>query len=257
MSRAEWLRTAQRAADASGEIVRRYYGRKLEVNLKADSSPVTKADVEAELAIREAVREAHPRHGFYGEETGRDEGASDVMWLIDPIDGTKSFIRGYPFLSTQIAVREGDELVVGVSDAPVFGTGERAWAIAGEGAWLDGDRLAVSAIAALDRATLSIGNVRALAAGPGWTSLGRLVAGCDRIRGYGDFYHYHLLAAGKIEAVIESEVNVLDVAAVSVIVTAAGGRVTDLNGAPIDLETKSIVASNGRLHDLILDALSS
>lgn len=255
MSRTEWLRTAQRAADASGEIVRRYYGRKLEVNLKADQSPVTKADVEAELAIREAIREAHPRHGFYGEETGRDEGSGDVLWLIDPIDGTKSFIRGYPFLSTQIAVREGDELVVGVSDAPVFGAGERAWAIAGEGAWLDGDPLTVSAIAALDRATLSIGNVRALAAGPGWANLGRLVAGCDRIRGYGDFYHYHLLAAGKIEAVIESEVNVLDVAAVSVIVTAAGGRVTDLNGGPIDLETTSIVASNGRLHDLILNTL--
>jgi histidinol-phosphatase len=113
----------------------------------------------------------------------------------------------------------------------------------------------VSAIATIEEATISTGNLRSLARGPRWGAFGRLVARLDRIRGFGDFLHYHLLAAGRIEAVIESDIGILDIAALTVIVERAGGRVTDLDGAPIGLRSGSILASNGRLHDTILEAL--
>ena len=109
---------------------------------------------------------------------------------------------------------------------------ELAWAEKGIGAFLGGKRLAVSDIADPQRAAVSTGNLKSLAKSEGWEKLGEIVAAADRIRGYGDFYHYHLLAAGKIEAVIESDVNILDIAALSVLVTEAGGVFTDLNGNP-------------------------
>ncbi len=137
--------------------------------------------------------------------------------------------------------------------APVYG--ETAWAERGGGACLDGAPLAVSRIATLEQATLSTGNLRSLASGPRWAALGRIVARLDRIRGFGDFLHYHLLAAGKIDAVLESDINILDIAALTVIVEEAGGRVTDLEGAPIGLGSRSILATNGALHETILAAL--
>lgn len=245
----EFLAKALEAARAAAAIQRRYYRRNVETRTKADRTPVTVADVECEEAIHAILREAFPDHAFLGEETGRHEGSGEFLWLVDPIDGTKSFVREYPFFSTQIALMRGRELVLGVSSAALFD--EMAWAERGAGAWLNDEPLRVSDVDALERATLSTGNLRTLAASPRWQGLGRLVASVDRIRGYGDFYHYHLLAAGKIDAVIESDVNVLDIAALSVIVTEAGGRFTDLAGAPVGLATTSVLASNGRLHGAV------
>src|SRR5262249_8225820 len=148
-----------------------------------------------------------PGHAFYGEETGRS-GAGDSLWLVDPIDGTKSFVRGYPMFSTQIALRREGALVLGVSSAPLYG--ELAFAERGQGAGLNGRRLQVSTIASLEQAALPTGNLKTLAAGPGWARFGAVVRRLNRIRGYGDFLHYHLLAAGRIEAVIESDVGILD-----------------------------------------------
>ena len=172
---------------------------------------------------------------------------------MDPIDGTRSFVRGYPFFSTQIALMQDGALIAGVSSAPVYG--ELAWAQAGQGAWLAGKPLRVSRIDRLENAAISSGNLKTLASGPRWPAFGRIVSRADRIRGYGDFLHYHLLAAGKIDAVIESDVNVLDIAALAVIVAAAGGRFTDLEGAPVTLETRSVLATNGHLHAELLDLL--
>jgi histidinol-phosphatase len=131
-----------------------------------------------------------------------------------------------------------------------------AWAERGAGAFLDGAPLAVSRIARLEEATLSTGNLRSLAGSPRWASFGRLVSRLDRIRGFGDFLHYHLLAAGRIDAVLESDIGILDIAALTVIVEEAGGRVTDLEGRPIGLGSRSILATNGRLHEAVLDALA-
>ena len=148
----------------------------------------------------------------------------------------------------------GGDLALGVSCGTIFD--ELAWAARGCGAWLNGDRLAVSDIEDPERAAISTGNLKSLATSAGWSRLGELVAASYRIRGYGDFYHYHLLAAGKIDAVIESDVNILDIAAVAVIVEEAGGRFTDLNGNRVGLETRSVLAANPGLHQNYLEKLS-
>jgi histidinol-phosphatase len=244
-----FLEAALTAATAAETVIRRFYRRQLDVRLKADASPVTDADVGAERAIRDVLVSRFPDHGFYGEETGRHRADSPYLWLVDPIDGTKSFVRGYPFFSTQIALMHEGRIIVGVSSAAVFG--ERAWAEAGGGAWLDGKPIRVSDVDRLEDATLSTGNLRTLAGGPGWQGLGRLVSRVNRIRGYGDFYHYHLLASGRIDAVLESDVNILDIAALTLIVEEAGGRFTDLDGGPVGLATTTVLATNGPLHEPI------
>ncbi len=255
MPHSEYLAVALDAARAAGEVIRRLYQQNLAVALKEDKSPVTEADVEAERVIREIITRRYPDHGFFGEETGSRGLDSAYLWLVDPLDGTKAFVREYPFFSTQIALMHEGRLVVGVSSAPIYG--EIVYAEAGTGAWLDDRPLHVSSIATLEAAALSASNLRTLASGPDWSRFGGLVARVDRIRGYGDFLHYHLLAAGKIDVVVESDVNILDIAALSVIVEAAGGRFTDLRGRPVTLETTTVLASNGRLHELVLAALRS
>ncbi|MEJ2601892.1 MAG: inositol monophosphatase family protein [Gammaproteobacteria bacterium] len=253
MAGSEKLEVALEAASAAAEVIRHYYGRRFAVRTKQDRSPVTDADVESEQAIRRVIAGHFPDHGFYGEETGRSDRESPWLWLVDPIDGTKGFVRGYPFFSTQIALMHEGDLVLGVSSAPVFG--ETAWAERGGGAWLDGEAVRVSAVRSLGEAAVSTGNLRTLALSERWSAWGDIVARVDRIRGYGDFYHYHLLAAGRIDAVIESDVNILDVAALSVIVTEAGGVFTDLAGRPPGLATTSVAAANPQLHPVLVEAL--
>jgi histidinol-phosphatase len=247
------LRAALDAAAAAAEIARSLYQRNLDVRIKEDKSPVTDADVRCELAIREILEMRFPDYGFYGEETGARARDADNLWLVDPIDGTKAFVREYPMFSTQIALMRAGRIVLGVSSAPIYG--ELSHAELGSGAYLNGRRMAVSDVASLDAAALSAGNLKTLAQSDRWMHYGRLVAQVGRIRGYGDFLHYHLLATGKIDVVVESDVNILDIAALALIVTEAGGRFTDLEGAPIGLGTTSVLASNGRLHETVLAAL--
>lgn len=248
-----YLKAALAAAREAAAISRDFYSGNFTVTTKADMTPVTQADVDCEKAIRKIILSEFPGHGFYGEETGRTHADAEFLWLVDPIDGTKSFVRQNPFFSTQIALMYDDEIILGVSCGTMLD--ELAWAEKGQGAWLDGRRLTVSDIDDLDRATVSTGNLKSLAASEGWAHLGKIVERADRIRGYGDFYHYHLLAAGKIEAVIESDVNILDVAALSIIVSEAGGVFTDLNGDKPGLGIRSVLASNPALHGHYLDEL--
>lgn len=247
------LEAALAAARAAAEISRRWFSGGFEVMTKADLTPVTQADIECEQAIRAVILERFPDHGFYGEESGLAARESPNLWLVDPIDGTKAFVRGYPFFSTQIALMRDGVPVLGVSSAPLFD--ELAWAEAGAGAWLNGERVRVSGIDRLEDAALSTGNLKSLAMSDGWGRLGEIVTVLNRVRGYGDFYHYHLLAAGKIDAVVESDVNVLDVAALAVIVQEAGGVFTDLNGEPPGLDTRSVLAANPALHGVLLQRL--
>ena len=210
---------------------------------------------------------AFPTHGFYGEETGQSALDAEYLWLVDPIDGTKAFVREYPLFSTQIALMHRGRLIVGVSSAPVYG--ELAYAeirrvLRSESEAQARQRSRVSTNSRSRSATSTSiearrsqpATSRRWRAGPHWSRYGWLVARANRIRGYGDFLHYHLLAAGKIDAVIESDVNILDIAALAVIVEAAGGKFTDLQGRPPGLETTSVLATNGRLHEEILRALA-
>ena len=248
------LQAALDAASAAASIARSMYQRNIEVRFKADKSPVTEADVRCETAIREILEARFPDYGFFGEETESRGMHAENLWLVDPIDGTKAFVREYPMFSTQIALMRRGEIVLGVSSAPVYG--ELAFAERGSGAYLNGKALAVSRIADLEAAALSSGNLKTLAGDSRrWAGYGGLVARVGRIRGYGDFLHYHLLAGGKIDAVIESDVNILDIAACAAIVSEAGGRFTDLGGAPVTLQTTSVLATNGLLHTPILSAL--
>ena len=250
----DYLRVALAAAEEASQISRRYYAGNFTVQTKADMTPVTQADIECEQAIRTLVLTQFPEHGFYGEETGRTQDDAEFLWLVDPIDGTKGFVRQYPFFSTQIALMHNGEIILGVSSGTMMD--ELAWAEKGQGAWLNGEQLSVSTVDNPDRASVSVGNLKSLAGSAGWSALGRIVERADRIRGYGDFYHYHLLAAGKIETVIESDVNILDIAALSIIVTEAGGVFTDLNGQPPGLEIRSVLAANPALHAQYLRSLS-
>jgi histidinol-phosphatase len=253
MTHSPFLATALEAAHAAAEVVRRYYQSNLAVTIKSDKTPVTEADVETEKVIRAILTARFPEHGFYGEETGQSALDAEYLWLVDPIDGTKSFVREYPMFSTQIALMHRGRLIVGVSSAPAYG--EIACGEIGVGAWLDDRPVRVSEVGAIEDATLSTGNLKTLATGPRWPAFGRLVGRLNRIRGYGDFLHYHLLASGRIDAVLESDVSILDVAACAVIVEAAGGRFTDLEGQPLTLASRSVLASNGRLHDAVLSAI--
>jgi histidinol-phosphatase len=248
------LQAALDAAEQAAGIARAMFQRNIEVRIKADKSPVTEADVRCEIAIREILEARFPSYGFFGEETGSRDANAESLWLVDPIDGTKAFVREYPMFSTQIALMRRGEIVLGVSSAAVYG--ELCFAERGCGAYLNGKPVAVSKVAALESAALSSGNIKSLAAGGNWARYGAVVARVDRIRGYGDFLHYHLLASGKIDAVIETDVNILDIAACAALVSEAGGRFTDLNGAPVTLQTTSVLATNGRLHDPLLAALS-
>jgi histidinol-phosphatase len=249
------LKAALEAAQRAADIARSLYRRNVEVRIKADKSPVTEADVRCELAIREVLEARFPTYGFHGEETEAKDMGAESLWLVDPIDGTKAFVREYPMFSTQIALMRAGQIVLGVSSAPVYG--EVAWAEQGTGASLDGRPLKVSEVADLESAALSAGNLKSLASGPAWSRYGRIVARVNRIRGYGDFLHYHLLAGGKIDAVVETDVNILDIAACAAIVTEAGGRFTTLDGAPITLGSVSVLATNGRLHEPMLEALGT
>jgi histidinol-phosphatase len=249
-----FLKSALAAAAAAAEEILAYYRGEFEVELKADQTPVTVADRRAEEIIRAMLLGSFPDHGFYGEESGKKQADAEYLWLVDPIDGTKSFVGGYSMFSTQIALMHRGRLVLGVSSAPA--AGEVAWATAGGGAKLDHQAIRVSTRSTLEEASISTGNLQSMARSDQWSKLGRIFARVDRARGYGDYYHYHRLAAGQLDAVIESDVNILDVAALSVIVAEAGGTFTDLEGRPPGLETTSVLAATPQLHSQLLEILN-
>jgi histidinol-phosphatase len=213
MSEQRWeaaLNAAREAADAAAEVIRHYWRRGVEVEIKSDATPVTIAD-------REAVRRT-------------------------------------PFFSTQIALMHRGELVLGVSSAPVYG--ETMWASHGGGAWFNGERVQVAATTEMAQASISTGNVKTLTGDARWQALGQMIRDSNRIRGYGDFCHYHLLARGGLDLVIESDVNILDVAALAVIVREAGGVFTDLEGKSLNLETRSVLAGTPAMHAQALARLA-
>jgi len=250
----QFLQAAITAAKAAADDIMTYYRGDFAVELKSDQTPVTAADRRAEEIISGILLEAFPDHGFYGEESGKTQVDAEYLWLVDPIDGTKSFVGGYGMFSTQIALMHQGKLVLGVSSAPAHG--ELAWAMLGAGAEMDGKPAQVRDISTLADASISTGNLQSLARSDQWANLGKITAQVNRTRGYGDYYHYHRLAAGQLDAVIESDVNILDIAALYVIVTEAGGLFTDLQGQAVGLDTTSVLAATPGLHPLLLKMLN-
>ena len=248
------LKAAREAAAAAAEVIRHYWRRGVEVEIKSDATPVTIADREAEQAIRAVLAPALPGAAMYGEEVGLDGDRDGLLWLVDPLDGTKSFLRRTPFFSTQIALMHRGELMLGVSSAPIYG--ETMWASVGGGTWFNGERVHVAQTSDMAQASISMGNIKTLTGDARWQSLGAMIRDSNRIRGYGDFCHYHLLARGGLDLVIESDVNILDIAALAVIVREAGGTFTDLEGKPLTLETRSVLAGTPAIHAQALQRLA-
>lgn len=253
-----WLEVAQAACDDADAIARAHFRRDLRIEAKPDRTFVTQADTAVEARIRERLLDAFPDHGLVGEEYGTEAGAASVRWYIDPIDGTHNFMRGIPVFATLLAVERDGELQAAVMSAPALR--ERWWAHRGGGAWArtDGDaaprRLRVSDVGSLEDAQLLYGSARDMAVdgrAPGFRALLETVW---RERGLGDFWGYALVAEGSAEAMVEVGLNPWDAAAPFVIVEEAGGLVTDLDGRRA-IDTRSFLATNGRLHDIIREHL--
>ena len=242
---------ALEAARAAGEIAMKYYRGGFEVTIKADKTPVTQADQEAEKAIRAILARATPGCGFLGEELGQ-EGSTRRRWIIDPIDGTKNFVRHIPIWAVLIALEEDGEVTTGVVHNPA--TGELFWAHKGEGAWANGERIRVSTCAAMKDAFLIHSSLNILRTAGYWAGFERLVDATSRQRGFGDYYGYCLVAAGKAEIYAEADLKPWDTAPMKILVEEAGGRLTDFAGRP-DIYTGSVLATNGLLHDETLRLL--
>jgi len=245
------LEVAVDAARAAGDVAMRYYRGNVEVRLKADLTPVTQADREAEQRIVGVIRRAFPGHGFLGEEFGA-QGNDAVRWLIDPIDGTKNFVRRIPVWATLIALEERGSLMVGVIYNPV--TGDLITARRGAGAFLNGRRLSVSRETELSRALLVHADLKPLRATPRWDGFLRCVDATGRQRGFGDYMGYALVAEGKAEIYVEVDLKPWDLAPCRLAVEEAGGRFTDLDGEAT-IYSGSALATNGALHDQVLALL--
>lgn len=246
------------AARAAGEVALRYYRGGFDVVLKADQTPVTQADREAEQLIVDRLGRAFPDCGFLGEEFG-DSGAKDRRFIIDPIDGTKNFVRRIPVWATLLALEEGGEVTAGVVYSPAIG--EMLWARRGGGAFRNGERVTVSRIARLADAQLIHSSLRPLREAGYWERFARLVDATDRQRGFGDYMGYTLVAEGKAEIYAEiygegGGLKPWDLAPCKILVEEAGGIFTDLEGHPT-IYTGSALATNGHLHEAALGLLRS
>lgn len=241
------------ADDADAQTLTRFRADDLTVDTKADLTPVTEADRAAEEAIRRTLTRSRPRDGILGEEFG-SEGTRARRWVIDPIDGTKNYMRGVPVWATLIALMVDDEVVAGVVSAPALN--RRWWAARGTGAWTgrslsSATQCRVSQISELEEASLSYSDLE------GWEERGKLTAfldlmrACARTRAYGDFWSYMLLADGAVDIATEPELELYDMAALIPIVEEAGGRMTGLDGGPAQLG-RDALATNRALHPQVL-----
>ena len=253
------LRLAHVLADAADSTtMARFRAQDLRVESKPDLTPVTDADRTVEEAIRSTLKRARPRDAVTGEEFG-ESGHGPRRWVIDPIDGTKNFVRGVPVWATLIALMDGDDVVAGVVSAPALS--RRWWGAVGTGGYTGkslsaATRLSVSEVSDRSDASMSYSSYR------GWEDLGRaeaflgLTKSVWRSRAYGDFWSYMLVAEGAVDIACEPAVNLYDLAALVVIVEEAGGRFTDLDGQR-GPGGGSALATNGTLHDDVLKALAS
>jgi histidinol-phosphatase len=245
--------TAIHAVRQAGQLARRYFhATALSVEQKVDQSPVTIADREAEALLRQVLLQAFPDDGFLGEEYGNHSGSSGYRWIIDPIDGTKSFIRHIPLWATLVGLEYRGELIAGVVYAPEM---DRLYhALRGGGAYVNDRPLQVSKVPCLAQALLCYSSLRwFLDAGKEHVFL-ELVRRTERQRGYGDFYGFVLVAEGAADVMIDHGLSPWDVAALIPIITEAGGCITDWHGQPA-LQSSAVVASNGCLHPEILALL--
>ncbi|WP_040524942.1 histidinol-phosphatase [Gordonia effusa] len=255
---ADDLTLALSIADAADALTLPRFGSiDLRVDTKPDLTPVSDADLAAETLVRELLSQHRPDDAVLGEEFGGTASFEGRQWIVDPIDGTKNFVRGVPVWATLIALLDDGVPVVGVVSAPALG--RRWWAGADLGAFVRvGDaapqRISTSGVGFLGDASLAFSSLS------GWRDIGLrdkfidLTDAVWRVRGYGDFLNYCFVAEGAVDVAAEPEVSLWDLAALDILVREAGGRFTSLAGDP-GPHGGSAVATNGLLHDDILSAL--
>ncbi|MBJ7340119.1 histidinol-phosphatase [Mycolicibacterium sp.] len=247
----------QMADEADALTLARFGALDLHVETKPDLTPVTDADKSAEELLRGLLAANRPDDAVLGEEFGGTAVFEGRQWVLDPIDGTKNFVRGVPVWSTLIALLQDGVPTVGVVSAPALA--RRWWAGAGEGAFTSFNgvsrRISVSGVATLDSASLSFSDLTT-----GWDERRErfleLTDAVWRVRGYGDFWSYCLLAEGAVDVVAEPEVKIWDLAPLDIVIREAGGRFTNVEGSP-GPHGGSAVATNGLLHDDVLDRLAA
>lgn len=251
---ADWLPFLEDIADRADELALKFFGAKrLRVQEKPDLSPVTEADQAIEAMAREVSRERQPAVGVLGEEQGEVAGRTATRLIIDPIDGTRNFVRGIPVFATLLAIETDGEVVAGVVSAPALRARWRA--ARGAGAFRGDRRLHVSGVRSLDDALLLHGNLGVREGGPP-PGFRRLLARVGHTRGFGDFYQHMLVAEGSAEIAIDPVMHPWDIAALQVVVEEAGGRATSLEGER-SIHATSLVSSNGAVHDTVLGSLSA
>ena len=218
---------------------------------KPDLTPVTEADQAAEKALRARIEAERPRDGVVGEEYGETTGSGGRRWILDPIDGTKSYVRGIPAWGTLIALERDGEIVVGVVSAPALR--RRWWASRGGGAFADGEPIRVSRVSAIEDSLLCYTSLLAFENHGLGEEFRALAARCWETRGFSDYWAHVLVAEGSADLAVEPVMNLWDNAPLQVIVEEAGGRFTDLEGRP-RADGGSAVTTNGLLHDEVLAA---
>lgn len=243
---------AVQAAQQAGRLALRYFDADLAVEWKQDQSPVTIADREAEALLRTQLLATFPNDGFLGEESGDHPGSSGFRWIIDPIDGTRSFVRGVPIWATMVGLEYKGEAIGGVIELPALGLTYRA--MRGDGAYRGERRIRVSDVDRLSESHLYYSSISWFVQAGYEKAFLNLAAQTQRQRGFGDFYGFVLVAQGSGELMIEYGVHVWDVAAVKPIIEEAGGRFSDWDGNP-DIHRPDVIVSNGRLHDIALRIL--
>lgn len=248
----ELLATCHELADAADARSLPAFRQHLEVRTKADGTWVTSVDETVERTLRTMILERYPTHAVLGEEDGRQGPEDAPTWVIDPIDGTTNFVKGNPVFATLIAVQVEGREVAGVVSAPALGT--RWDGVVGGPAHQDDREIRVSEVAGLEDAEVAFGGLDYFAAGGLDRGVARLVAATRRQRGYGDFWNHCLVAAGSTDIAIEAEVSLWDLAAVKIVVEAAGGRFTDLRGRTT-ADGGDALSTNGRLHETVLDLM--
>jgi histidinol-phosphatase len=257
LSRAQiekYLLAARRAAQQGGQRALKYFHKKIAVTRKVDRSPVTRADQEAEKVIRDILKKAFPSHMLCGEEYGWNKTQkAEFKWWIDPVDGTRQFVRGIPFWGTLVALEHLGKVIVGVIHLPAMGL--TLWAAKGMGCFANGKKVRVSKIPTLKKGTFTYGGMRLVP--PGLRKgMERLCDLSDDDRGFGDCFGHGFVIMGKVETMVDPVVNPYDVAAIKICVEEAGGRFTDLKGRPT-IYGGNAVSSNGLVHSQILKALKS
>jgi len=242
------------AAQQAGDLAMQWFDADVPVQWKADESPVTIADQSAEKLLRETLLQKFPNDGFLGEEFGATPGASGYRWIIDPIDGTRSFVRGVPLWGTLVGLEYQEELIAGIAYIPPLKQTYRA--LRGDGAYRDSRRIRVSDVSDLSKAHLYYSSIGWFRKADAESQFLTLYHQTERQRGFGDFYGFVLVAQGAGDVMVEHGVHAWDIAALIPILEEAGGKMTAWDGT-IDLDRPDVVATNGVLHPKILRHLQT